>query len=223
MAIQSKDDCKRGDVLLLWDESKSLKTRDWWTHKGIRLGQSLTSINRLKDDGVSGISTLVHAVIWIKVKNEEGSPEIAEASGSCARLQVRRLQPGRYSVFRSANRVLSALAANLAWDWAHQGNIAYGKNAAVQSVFHSKGYGNKGQDRARMYGDSDFDPREAWNEKIFCSEFVMACYQGAHGQRQDQITGAFAVDARHCSVRALHAQFINNPGQFRFEGILTQD
>lgn len=213
MEIQTKQDVRAGDILLLWDELfKDLNPK----HQGIRIGQALTSFNLSRVN--KGYSRLVHAIIW--VGNQRG--EIAEASGSCGRVQVRALQPGYYIVYRCRNEDLADGAAQLATAWAGAGNISYGKSAAVQSVFHKAKFGEKGRERARMYARVDFQPRVEWASGAFCSEFVVACYQGAAGRCQPPLTGVFEVDAKHCSVRALHDRLVRAQSLFKWKGHLRQ-
>jgi hypothetical protein len=208
-----KADLLPGDILLLKDEpSKDFNIK----HIGIRIGQAFTSLYRANYGG----SCLVHAVLW--VKSDHADPEIAEASGSCAKVQVRDLQPGLYVLFRPRDEGLGAEAAEMAKDVAVNGFIGYSKSGAVQSVFHDSRLGRKGKKRACQYARKDFDPKQGFNGGAFCSEFVLACYQGAAGHLGLRLTGALRADAKHCSVRALNDLLIRDEVTFVWKGNVVQ-
>jgi hypothetical protein len=209
-----KSDLLPGDILLLKDEPK----KDFnIKHLGIRLGQAFTGLYR---ENLGG-SSLVHAVIWI-ADGADLDAEIAEASGSCKRVQVRLLQPGLYVLFRPRNQDLGRDSANLAVELATDGQIDYGKNAAVQSVFHASRFGKKGRARAALYARDDFKDTVGFNGGAFCSEFVIACYQGAAGKRGEALTGMLAADAKHCSVRALNDLLIRDTKGFKWAGNVVE-
>ena len=208
----NKNDLRPGDILLLRDEpSKELNLK----HIGIRIGQAMTGMYR---ENV-GHSSMVHAVIWIA---EAGGPEIAEASGSCGQVQVRALQPGLYIVYRSKNSALGESAATLAVYFATEGHTNYSKGGAIQSGFHSASFGSKGKALAAQFGRDDFDPAQGFNGGAFCSEFVAACYQGAAGHMGISLAGALAVDAKHCSVRALQDKLMRDTTAFSWKGSVRQ-
>jgi hypothetical protein len=208
-----KDDLLPGDILLLKDEpSKDFNVK----HIGIRIGQAFTSLYRANYGG----SCLVHAVLW--VRSDLTDPEIAEASGSCAQVQARNLQPGLYVIFRPRDKRLGQEAANMAKYLAHLGYIGYSKSGAVQSVFHSSRLGRKGKERAKEYAAGDFTTQAPFQGAAFCSEFVLACYQGAAGGLGLALTGALKADAKHCSVRALNDLLIRDGETFVWKGNVVE-
>src|SRR5258706_11054328 len=211
MGIPDKTLLRPGDILLLMDEP----TNTTWKHKMIKLGQAVTSLNVSR--GNQGSSSLVHAVIWTRtIGNKE--PEIAEASGTGS-VRTFDLRPGYYVVCRPLNPELGDWAAQVALMWAAGGGIAYAKGASVQSIAHSDSFGKNGQARAALYARDAFSNTPAWGDGGgFCSQFVLACYQGAAGQMNLPLTGALAADAQHTSVRALHDRLIRDTVNFSWEG-----
>lgn len=209
-------DLKRGDLLLLKDTPDNTSTK----HKGIRVGQWLTGMNRKRKN--EGSSRLVHALIWT------GNGLAAEASGKAGRLRLVKLSEGFFKIFRCTDQQLANRAGEAASRWASGDQIDYAKRKAVTSILHSDDMGKHGAARARVYAshiNSDqgvFGKNVRGQELAFCSEFVIACYQAAaldlNPQTNLKRSYILGCDAKHCSVRALHDRLVRDSAMFNYEG-----
>lgn len=174
--VPSRNDLRPGDILLLEDTADNTTIK----HKGIRLGQRLTSVKFWRKN--KGKTRYVHALIWIG-NGHMDAPDVAEASGS-GKVRTHRLPYGTYKIYQCTNRDLAETAADAAVNWAKGGMINYGKGKAVGSIFHSDKMGTNGLNRAQTYSNQIASSAPAWGQNgAFCSEFVVLCYQAAAGHR----------------------------------------
>ena len=195
-------DLSSGDILLLLDTPDNTSTK----HKGIKFGQMLTGIHRSRHN--QGASDLVHAMMFV------GYNCVAEASGAAGevRATMLRSRSGTYMVYSCTDSALAQRAAGAAMSWSQRGQMGYAKRKAVMSIFHSDKFGTHGQTRAQSYANEiDSNTPTFGRGRLFCSEFVIACYQAAALDLQLGLNGSvLACDAKHCSVRALHDRLVKD-------------
>lgn len=201
-----REEMRRGDILV---ETESFAQAPW-THRGIMIGQSLT----LLGGNWGGESSSVHAMIWIGEKVHH----IAHASGKAKKVVKSPLVGAptmKFVVYRMTREADSSpagiatasvgyWAARVAKAWAEGHNIPFNSRACLQCIAHLAGWGTNAQQRAERYGRHAFDREGTWaGGGLFCSQFVIACYQAAYYQLGLPMTGMVATDAQHCSVKQL--------------------
>jgi len=215
--VPSRNDLRPGDILLLQDTRGNSSIK----HKGIRVGQGLTSVKFWRKN--KGQSRYVHALLWI-CDGSSRMPDVAEASGAGAVVRTHFLQRGTYRVYHCTDPDLAEAAAGAATNWATHGMINYAKGKAVGSVARSDKMGAHGHQRAQAYGAQIASTTPAWGDDgAFCSEFVVACYQAAATHLGKGLNGDLLdCDAKHCSVRALHDRLFRD-AQFSSLGDLDYE
>jgi len=214
----AKSDLRPGDILLLIDEAENTTK----VHRVIVFGQSLTS---LANPSNSGDSNLVHAVLWTKTPNNPGNtapagagePEIAESSGVSGRVQGTALRAGLYKVYRPTDENLGDWSAQVAMGWGQDRQVEHSRALAMLAIFHSSAFGPDAKKWASIYAEQAFNPSPDIGQ-AFCTQFVLAAYQGAASQVETPIAGALSLDARRTSPRMLEHALKSDPNAFSGKG-----
>ncbi len=214
-----------GDILLMEDKP----TEEFEaSHMAIKVGQFLTS--HFKPSG----SDMVHAILWTQANEDTVEPEITEASGK-GYVREGHLRIGNYHVWRCNDSNWADWAAQVGMIWADGKTIPYGYSKSIKSITGKKGFGKKGQERAKKFIEDAFNPSTSAFADCggaFCSQFVLSAYQAAAAQIilaksdkgvtvDDVISKGFKqsiflrTDAYHCSVRVLHARMEEDKKWFK--------
>ncbi len=138
---------------------------------------------------------------------------------------------GTLQVFRSMIGTIAKEAADVARTWAsrHEGTMKFASDKATSSAFQSSAYGPAAKQRAQFYrsarthegGPSDWkDFVEQKRKSMFCSMFVIACYQAV--MPDDLIELVLSLDAKHTSPTYLDG-YLRNSKCWRTVGAIAHD
>lgn len=231
------EDCRPGDIVLFYgfnlvSGSLALAT----VAKGVTVLPAVVSAVQGGTTAFSGSLLANHA--GIVCDGPEGTGyDLAHATNANGvhRKNLRFMctgSSGTLQVYRSMiGDAIAREAAQVASTWAKriEGDMKFASDKAVSSAFQSSAYGPGAKQRAQFYrsarthegGPADWkDFVKKKHKSMFCSMFVLACYQAV--MTDELIETVLALDAKHTSPTYLDG-YLRNSKCWRTVGALSHD